>query len=171
MSAGCRIASCRPLIVPPSRHLVAPAGCRIASCRPLVVPPSHSLIAPACCRITSPYPLVAPRAALSSSRHTGWLLHCLLMRRPLVVSSCRLSLSCCASWLSHHHLSLSFHCTALSSSHRAGRLLRCLCLRRPLVLLSWSNANAIKRRQKTRLGMLDKQLDIVIKFFSLNFGQ
>ena len=54
--------------------------------------------------------------------------------RRLVVSSCRLSLSRCASWLSRHHLSSSSCCTALSSSHHAGWLLRCLSLCRPLVL-------------------------------------
>jgi len=118
--AGCRIASCRPLIVPPSsqlvaiacccitsphplialpfRRLVPPAGCRIASCHPLVAPPSCQLVAPACCRIASPRPLVAPRAALSSSRRAVWLLRRLSMRRPLVVSSCCLSLSHRASW-------------------------------------------------------------------------
>jgi len=55
---------------------------------------------------------------------------------PLVVLSCRLSLSCRASWLLRHHLLSSSCCTALSSSHRAGWLLRCLSLRRPLVLSS-----------------------------------
>ena len=84
--ACCCIASPRPLIALPSRRLVAPAGCRIASCRPLVAPPSHQLVAPACCRITSPHPLVAPRTTLSSSCCVGWLLHCLLMCRPLVAS-------------------------------------------------------------------------------------
>ena len=86
-------------------------------------------------------------AALSSSCHASWLLHCLSLSsrcapcRPLVlslrrlvvasplnalpslclvVSSCRLSLSRRASWLSRHHLSSSSRCTDLSSSHRAG---------------------------------------------------
>jgi hypothetical protein len=38
--------------------------------------------------------------------------------RRLVVTSCRLSLSRRASWLSHHHLSSSSRCTTFSSSHR-----------------------------------------------------
>ena len=111
---ACRIASCHPLIVLPSRQLVAPvccciaspcplnalpshrlvapAGCRIASRRPLVAPPSRQLVAPACCCITSPRPLVAPRTALSSSCRAGWLLRRFSTRRPLVVLS-----SCCAA--------------------------------------------------------------------------
>ena len=76
----------------PSHCLVAPAGCCIASCHPLVVPPSCQLVAPGCCRIASPRPLVVPRATLSSSRRAGWLLHCLLPCRPLVIL-----LSCCAT--------------------------------------------------------------------------
>ena len=36
----------------------------------------------------------------------------------LVVSLCRLSLSCRASWLSHHHLSQSSRCTAFSPAPR-----------------------------------------------------
>jgi hypothetical protein len=82
-------------IVLPSRCLVAPAGCRIASHRPLVVTPSCQLIAPACCCIASPCPLIAPCAVLSSSRCAGWLLRCLSMRRPLVISSSCHVASCC----------------------------------------------------------------------------
>ena len=106
--AGCRIATCCPLVVPPShqlvapacccitsprpfvalpsRHLVAPAGCRIASRRPLVAPPSRQLVAPACCCIASPCPLIVLRTALLSSRCAGWLLRC----RATLSSSCRL---------------------------------------------------------------------------------
>ena len=113
MPADCRIVSCRPLIVPPSHHLVAPAGCRItsprppiappscrlvapagcciASRRPLIAPPSRQLVKPACRCITSPCPLSAPHTALSSSRHAGWLFRRLLMCHPLVIlSSCHL---------------------------------------------------------------------------------
>jgi hypothetical protein len=117
MPAGCRIASCCPLMVPPSHQLVVPAcccitspcalialpscrlvtpaGCRIASRHPLVVPPSRQLVMPACCLITSPRPLVAPRVTLLSSRRAGWLLRRLSMRRPLVVSSPRRATSRC----------------------------------------------------------------------------
>jgi hypothetical protein len=64
-----------------------------------------------------------------------------LLRRPLVVSSsCRAAtrclVSCCASWLSCHHLLSSSRCITLSSSHCAGWLLHCLSLRRPHVLSS-----------------------------------
>jgi len=117
MPAGCRIASCRPLIAPPSRclvtpagcpiasrhplialpscHLVVPAGCRISFCRPLIAPPSCQLVVPAGCRIASPRPLAAPRAALSSSHHTGWLLHRLSTHHPLVNSTSRCATSVC----------------------------------------------------------------------------
>ena len=113
--AGCHIASCRPLIALPSRHLVTPAvvisphplialpscclvtpaGCCIASCRPLIVPPSRQLVAPAYCHISSLGPLIVPRVALSSSRRTGWLLRLLSMRYPLVILLSRCATSCC----------------------------------------------------------------------------
>jgi len=83
------------LIALPSHRLVAPAGCHIASRRPLVAPPSCQLVAPACCRITSPHPLVAPHTTLSFSRCVSWLLHCLLMCRPLVVSLSHCATSHC----------------------------------------------------------------------------
>ena len=117
MPAGCHIASCHPLIAPPSCHLVVPAGCpitsrhplialpshrrvtpagcRIAFCRPLIVPSSCQLVAPACCRIASPRPLVAPRATLLSSRRASWLLRRLLMRCPHILLSSNRSTSCC----------------------------------------------------------------------------
>ncbi len=53
--------------------------------------------------------------------HTNWLLLCLLLRRPLVISSC------CDSWLPHRHSS-SFNCAALLPSHCTGWLLHCLML-------------------------------------------
>jgi hypothetical protein len=103
-----RIASRRPLIAPPSRHLDAPAGCRIASCRLLVAPPFRPLVAPAGCCVAS------QRAALSSSRHivvpplvissrqlvvASSSLFVLWLHRPLVLSSCwlvvALPLQCC----------------------------------------------------------------------------
>jgi hypothetical protein len=85
-----------PLIVISLRRpIVVFLCCRIASRRPLVAPPSHHLVAPACCRIASPRPLVAPRANHSSSRRAGWLLRRLSTRRPLVVlSSCRAASRC-----------------------------------------------------------------------------
>ncbi len=89
MPAGCRIASCHPLIAPPSRHLVAPAGCCIVSHHPLVVPPSHPLAAPACCCINSPRPLVAPHFFLSSRRLVVASPLDAPPFRPLVVSSKR----------------------------------------------------------------------------------
>jgi hypothetical protein len=89
LPAGCRIAYRCPLIALSSCCLVAPTGCHIASCRSLFATPSRQLVMPACCCITSPHPLVVPHTALLSSRRAGWLLHRLLMRRPLVVSACR----------------------------------------------------------------------------------
>jgi hypothetical protein len=58
----------RPITALPSRRLIAPAGCCVASRRTTLSLSSH-------------------RAALSSSC-SGWLLHCLPSRRPLVLSSC-----------------------------------------------------------------------------------
>ena len=88
---------------------------------------SHFLSSPSCC--PSPCPLVLSLCRLVVALPLDASPSCCL-----VVSSCRLSLSCCASWMLHHHLSLSSRCTALSSSHCAGWLLRCLSLRHPLVL-------------------------------------
>jgi hypothetical protein len=88
--AGCCIASRHPLIALPSHRLIAPAGGCIASCHPLLAPPSRQLVAPACCHIVSPRPLVASPTALLSSCRFGWLLRCLSVRCPLVVL-----LSCC----------------------------------------------------------------------------
>ena len=163
-----------PLVAPPSRHLAVPAGCRIASCRPLIVPPSRQQADSSshCSALSSSCPAswlshcLSPSfgcATLLSTRRTRLLLHrlssssrctprCPLVLSPrrlvvvlpldalpshhLVISSCRLLLPCHASWLSHHHFLSSSRHTALLSSHRAGWLLRCLSLRRPLVLSS-----------------------------------
>jgi len=141
--SSCRRASWLLHCLLPSSHL----------CCPLVVLSHqllHCLSPSSCC------------ATLSSTHHASLLLHCLSLSscctprcpfvllshrlvvspldvppsRCLVISSCCLSLSCRASWLSRHHLLSSSCCTALSSSHRAGWLLRCLSLCRPLVLSS-----------------------------------
>jgi len=80
--------------------LVVLAGCRIASCRPLIAPPSRSR-----------------RLATPAGCHIAPFSHC-----------AALLLSCCASWLSRHHLSPSSRCTALLSSHRlAGCCIACPC--------------------------------------------
>ena len=98
--AGCHIASCHPLIVPPSRQLVVPVCCHIASPCPLIALPSRHLVVPAGCRIAScrhliappSRPLFTPAGCCVPSRHAA-----LSSSRFLVVSSCRLSLSCHAT--------------------------------------------------------------------------
>ena len=60
--AGCCIASCRPLSVPPSHQLIAPACSCITSPCPLIALPSHRLVVPAGCRIASRRPLAQPSA-------------------------------------------------------------------------------------------------------------
>ena len=121
--AGFHITYRHPLIALPSRRLVAPAGGCIASCHPLLVPPSRQLVAPACCHIASPCPLVVSRTALLSSCCASWLLRCLSTHCPLVVLlSCWLVvlLSCCLG------VSLS-HCLVVSLSRCLVVLLsRCL---------------------------------------------
>ena len=90
------------------RH--GPVGCRIASCRPLIVPPSCPLFALAASLLSYCLSLSSRCALLSSSCRAGWLLRRLLTRRPLIVSLSRcasLSSSRCASWLSYHLLSSS----------------------------------------------------------------
>ena len=87
-----------------------PAGCCIASCRPLIVPPSCPLFALAASLLSYCLSLSSRCALLSSSCRAGWLLRRLLTRRPLIVSLSRcasLSSSRCASWLSYHLLSSS----------------------------------------------------------------
>ncbi len=108
------------------RQLVVALPLLFLSLRP--APPSHPLVAQAGCCIASQRPVLC--------------LSCCL-----IVLSCHLSLSCRASWLLHHYLSLSSYCTSLSSSHCAGWLLRCLSLRCPLVLSSQSTADTIKHCQ------------------------
>ena len=108
--AGCCIFSRRPLIGPPSCQLVAPACCRscIVSPRPLVAPRatvsssrragwllrrplvvSLSRCAPSCCLVAPAHHLLLSSCctALLSSHCAGWLLCCLSLRRPLVLSS------------------------------------------------------------------------------------
>ena len=68
------------------RHAASQLCCSfIASCRPLVAPPSRPLVAPACCCIASPCPLVALHSR--PPFHAGWLLRPFLACRPLVISS------------------------------------------------------------------------------------
>ncbi len=122
------------------------------------------------CRLLSQCPLVlllcrplilsssSDCATLLLSHLTGWLLHRLLLHRPLIVlslhrscclapASCCIA-SCCAalSLCRPLVLSLSFHCAALSLSHLTGWLLRCLLSRRPLVVLLLLRSFVILRR-------------------------
>ncbi len=137
---------CRPLLSPIVVHRRHRQRCR---CRrattattatiacPLVMPLSRPLIVlslPSCCLIAPAGCCVASRhTALSSSSHraalssscSGWLLHCLPSRHPLVLSSC-LPLV----------LLLSYHCATLLLSHLTGWLLHCLSSYRLLVVLS-----------------------------------
>jgi hypothetical protein len=129
--AGFHITYRHPLIALPSRRLVAPAGGCIASCHPLLVPPSRQLVAPACCHIASPCPLVVSRTALLSSCCASWLLRCLSTHCPLVVLlSCCLVvlLSCCLVVSLSHCLVVSLsRCLVVSLSHCLVVLLsRCL---------------------------------------------
>ena len=115
MPAGCCITSCCPLIVHPlvvlSRQLVVALPLAILPlCCPLVVLSpqlSHCLLPSSRCTtlsstprasllsMASPHPLVALLTALLSSCLAGWLLSCLSMRRPLVISlSCRAASRC-----------------------------------------------------------------------------
>ncbi len=104
---------------------------RLASCHAalfLVTPPTCRLVAPASCRIASCRPLIA--LPLSLSHCASWLSH----RLSLSSRCAALQSSRCTSWFLHC-LSLSSRCAALSSSHRAGWLLRRLLMRCPLILL------------------------------------
>jgi len=131
------------------RQLVVPLPLAVLSLsHPLV-----KLVEPACCRIASPRPLVVPRAALSSSRRAGWLLHCLLMCHPLVTLSsccaasrslvapagCRAIISCHPLVAPHSRplivlagFCVACPCTALSSSHCSpllmpSKAIKCCC--------------------------------------------
>ena len=150
MPAGCRIASCRTLIVPPSHSLVMPAGCCIASCHPLIAPPSCQLVVPACCRIASPRPLIAPHAALLSSRRASWLLRCLSMRRPLVVLLSCYATSCCLFAPADCRTIISC-CPLVAPPSRPLIMLAGCCVARPYTALSSSHhspsstpSNAVK---------------------------
>ena len=116
--------------MPPRCPLVVPAGCRIASCHPLIAPPSRHLITPAGCCMHC--------AALLLSCRASWLSHCLstssrcaillstrrtsllLMRHPLVVSLSRCAASCClvapAGCRASSLVVLSLHCPLVLSS-------------------------------------------------------
>jgi hypothetical protein len=144
--------SCRPLALPLSCHL-APAGSCVKSChttlsssrratpssshRPITVLPSCCLIAPAGCCVASRCTILllsSHRAALSSSC-TGWLLHCLLPPRPLILLLCPLLV-----------LLSSYHCATLLLSDCTGWLLRCLSSYRLLVVLFLCCSLVILRR-------------------------
>jgi hypothetical protein len=107
LSLSCR-ASWLSHCLSPSSHCTTLSSTHCSS--PLL---SHRLSSSSCC---------APRRRLilSSRRLVVALPLDAPPSRRLVVSLCRLSLSCRASWLSRHHLSSSSRCTVLSSSHRAG---------------------------------------------------
>ncbi len=77
---------------------------------------SKSRPRPACCHIASPLLVLSlrwPRILSSRRLVVGSPLDA-PPSHPLVILSCCLSLSCHASWLSHHHLLSSSHCTILS---------------------------------------------------------
>ncbi len=78
--------------------------------------------------------------ALLSSHPTGWLLHCLSLRHPLVLSLRRLVVELSL-------LAPPSHPLVMPPSHRAGWLLR--CLRRTLPLPS--NANEHHRHHRHHL--------------------
>jgi len=105
---------CCPLVVlsPQLSHCLLPSS----HCTTLSSTPRASLLS-----MASPHPLVVLLPALSSSCLAGWLLSCLSMRRPLVISlSCRATSRC---------LVAPAGCVASSS-------LVVLSLHRPLVLSS-----------------------------------
>ena len=94
----------------PSRRLIAQAGCCLtschtavsssrytalsSSCHPLTVPPSRLLIARSGCCIGLVLSSSSHCAALLLSNRAGWLLCCLSLRRPFVLSlPCPLILS------------------------------------------------------------------------------
>ena len=83
----------RPFVAPPTRPLVALAGCCVASRR--------ATLSSSCCLVLplslshhaswlSQHLLSSSHcAALLSSHCAGWLLNCLFLRRPLLLSLCR----------------------------------------------------------------------------------
>ena len=160
MPAGSCIASCRPLIAPPSCCLVSPAGCCIASCRLLIVLPSCCLAMLAValplailsllhlsstrrasllshCLSSS---LVAPRVILSSSRRAGWLFCHLLTRCPLM--SRRLIVSPLV--VSSRQLVVTPSSLVVLSLHRPLILSSCAKHRRNSVVINWLLSYAVK---------------------------
>jgi hypothetical protein len=141
MPAGCRNTSCRPLIAPPSHHLVAPAGCCISSRQPLIMLPSCCLIAPA---VALPLAILLLRHPLVNSSHQLVVasprlilsLHPALPSRPLIMPA-----GCC---FASRRAALSSSCRLVVpplvvSSRQlvvAPSSLVVLSLHRPLVLSS-----------------------------------
>ncbi len=122
--------SCHPLTPPLSRHLV-PAGCCVAFCRaalsssccaallsshcPLTALPSCCLIVPAGCCIASRCTALSlySHCTTFSLSCSGWLLCCLLLHRPLILSLCRpFVLLVHVGWLLH-----SLHQTMMPPSN------------------------------------------------------
>jgi hypothetical protein len=151
-SSSCRASWLMHHLSPSSHCAALLSSCHASWLSHCLSPSSRCATLLSTCRVS----LLLYRLSLSSCcapRHplilsSRWLVvtspHDALPSRRLIVSSCRLSLSCraasrclvaqagCPAII----FLLSSGCTALSSSHRAGWLLRCLSLRRPLVLLS-----------------------------------
>ena len=104
----------RPLIVLLHQLVVVLPLAILSLCHPLALS-SHQLV------IALPLVALTPRSPLILLSRR--LVAALPLDAPpsccLVVSLYRLSLPCHASWLSHHHLLLSYCCTALLSSHHA----------------------------------------------------
>ena len=117
----CCLSSRRPLVVSSCQLVVASPLVVLSLHRPLVILTRQLVVALplAVFLLRRPFVLSSRRLVVVSPLDAP-------PSRPLVISSCRLLLSRRASWLSHHHLSLSSGCTTLSSSHHAGWLLRCL---------------------------------------------
>ena len=157
---SCQLVVASPLVVLSLRHPLIILSCQLVVALPLAVLSLRCPLVVLSCQLVVALPLAVlsllHHPLVNSSRRQLFvaLRPILLSLRPvppsrplvapldappsrcLVVLLCSLLLSCCASWLSRHHLLWSSRCTALSSSHCAGRLLCCLSLCRPLVLLS-----------------------------------
>jgi hypothetical protein len=119
-----------PLVL--SLHRLVVASCLdVPPTSPFIASPSHPLRAPADCHIAS------HRTTLSSSHRAGWLLHCLSLHYPLVLSLRRLVVE--LSFLLPPSRPL-----VMPPSHRAGWLLRCLHPTLP------SPSNAIERHRHRR---------------------